>query len=210
MQSVDSGKERVPCTESPTIPSATTGVKKLGDGIYRRSRRTEDLPAEPAVSMWERGFGFPRFKKLGRMRSFVFPQMSIADLAGDSINLPKIGRVRMIFSRPPIDLLCNSRSQVAASPIPEGFDKEVLRGKLPPQTLRLKQARIVSRASGYYVMLSLQCDVQVPDIIPLGEPIGIDVGLNSFVATSSGELIARPRFRVDASRKLKLLSEFAV
>ena len=141
------------------------------------------------VSMWSRGFGFPRFKKSGKMRSFVFPQMSIADLVGDYINLPKIGKVRMILSRP----------------IPEGFDKEVLRGKLPPQTLRLKQARIVRRASGYYVMLSLQCDIQVPDVIPKGEPIGIDVGLNSFVATSSGELIARPRFRVDASRKLKLL-----
>jgi putative transposase len=65
------------------------------------------------ISMWERGFGFPRFKRAGRMRSFVFPQMSIADLAGDYIDLPKIGQVKMILSRP----------------IPDGFD--------------LKQARIV-------------------------------------------------------------------
>ena len=75
--------------------------------------------------------------------------------------------------------------------IPDGFD--------------LKQARIVRKASGYYVMLSLQCDVQVPSVMPHGEPLGIDLGLNSFVATSSGELIARPRFFIDASRKLKLL-----
>ena len=26
------------------------------------------------VSMWEKNFGFPRFKKLGRMKSFVFAQ----------------------------------------------------------------------------------------------------------------------------------------
>lgn len=127
------------------------------------------------VSMWERGFGFPRFKKLGRMRSFVFPQMSNADRVGEYIALPKIGRVRMILSRP----------------IPDGFD--------------LKQARIVKRASGYYVMLSLQCDVQVPSTMPHGHPIGVDLGLNAFAATSDGELIARPRFFVDASRKLKLL-----
>ena len=127
------------------------------------------------ISMWERGLGFPRFKKSGKMRSFVFPQMSITDLLGDYINLPKIGQVRMILSRP----------------IPEGFD--------------LKQARIVRRASGYYVMLSLQCDVKIPDVMPHGHPLGIDLGLNAFTATSDGELIARSRFFVDAQGKLKLL-----
>lgn len=127
------------------------------------------------VSMWEQGFGFPRFKKLGRMRSFVFPQMSVYDLVGEYIALPKIGRVKMILSRP----------------IPDGFD--------------LKQARIVKRASGYYMMLSLQCDVQIPSVMPHGHPLGIDLGLNAFAATSDGELIGRPRFFADASSKLKLL-----
>jgi len=125
------------------------------------------------VSMWERGFGFPRFKK--KMRSFVFPQMKAEDLVGDVVKLPSIGMVKMRLSRP----------------IPVGFF--------------LKQARIVKRASGYYVMLSLQCDVNIPDVPPHGEPLGIDVGLTSFVATSLGELVERPRFFVDASRKLKLL-----
>lgn len=87
------------------------------------------------------------------MRSFVFPQIHNVDLSGDHINLPKIGQVKMIVSRP----------------IPDGFD--------------LKQARIVRKASGYYVMLSLQCDVHVPSVMPHGEPLGIDLGLNSFVAT---------------------------
>ena len=96
----------------------------------------------------------------GQMRSFVFPQMTNADLATDYIDLPKIGQVRMIVSRP----------------IPDGFD--------------LKQARIVKRASGYFVMLCLQCDVQVPDVMPHGHPMGIDLGLNTFAATSDGELIA--------------------
>jgi putative transposase len=125
------------------------------------------------VSMWEKGFGFPRFKK--KMRSFVFPQMKAEDIVGDIIKLPSIGMIKMYLSRP----------------IPEGFS--------------LKQVRIVKRASGYYAMLSLQCDANVPDVPPLGEPLGIDVGLTSFVATSSGELVHRPRFFVEAQGKLKLL-----
>lgn len=56
-------------------------------------------------------------------------------------------------------------------------------------------------------MLSLQCNVNVPDVPPHGEPLGIDVGLTYFGATSIGELVERPRFFVDASRKLKLLQK---
>ena len=43
-------------------------------------------------------------------------------------------------------------------------------------------------------MLSLFCDVAVPDVNPYGHPLGIDVGLNSFVATSDGELMIDPGF----------------
>jgi len=127
------------------------------------------------VSMWERGHGFPRFKKLGRMRSFLFPQMGVNPIQGNKLKLPKLGVVKMRLSRP----------------IPEGFE--------------LKQVRIVKRASGWYAMLNLQMDIEVPDRMPHGEPIGIDLGLISFLATSSGETIARPRFFVDLQGKLKLL-----
>ncbi|MGB7441912.1 MAG: transposase, partial [Coleofasciculaceae cyanobacterium] len=73
-------------------------------------------------------------------------------------------------------------------PIPDGFVA--------------KQAQVVKRASRWYVMLTLQADVDVPDIAPSGEPLGIDLGLKSFLATSAGETIARPRFFVDLQRKL--------
>jgi putative transposase len=109
------------------------------------------------------------------MRSFVFPQMNSSSLVDNYIDLPKIGKVQMILHRP----------------IPEG--------------LTVTQARIVKRASGYHVMLSLQCDVDVPSTMPHGEPIGIDLGLNAFVATSEGELVTRPRFYVERLRELKLL-----
>jgi putative transposase len=127
------------------------------------------------LSMWERGFGFPRFKKEGRMRSFVFPQMKNGDICGDTIRLPKIGTVKMRLSRP----------------IPDGFE--------------VKQARIVRRASGWYVMLLLECNVDVPELPAMGQPLGIDLGLQNFAATSDGELIPRPRFFFEKQRQLKLL-----
>ena len=39
----------------------------------------------------ERGFGFPRFKKLGQMRSFLFPLIGKDPIKGNRIKLPKIG-----------------------------------------------------------------------------------------------------------------------
>lgn len=127
------------------------------------------------VAMWERGHGFPRFKKRGRMRSFLFPQMGVNPVQGNRLKLPKIGVVKMQLSRP----------------IPDGFV--------------LKQVRIVRRASGWYAMLILQMDVEVPMRMPHGEPIGIDLGLTSFLATSTGELVARPKFFVNLQGKLKSL-----
>lgn len=126
-------------------------------------------------NMWEKGFGFPRFKKPGRMRSFVFPQLGKNPVSSDAIKLPIFGWVSAVLHRP----------------IPDGFV--------------IKQARIVKRAVGWYVMLSLEMDVSVPDVMPHGHAIGIDLGLNTFAATSEGELIARPRFFIDLQRELELL-----
>ena len=56
-------------------------------------------------------------------------------------------------------------------------------------------------------MLTLQWDVSVPNLMPHGEGIGIDVGLSNFIATSNGLLVKRQRFFKDAERKLKLLQQ---
>ena len=127
------------------------------------------------VNMFDRGFGFPRFKKHGQLRSFVFSQLNKDVVKDGKINLPKLGLVRFRESRP----------------IPEGFV--------------VKQARVVKKASGYYVILSCQLDVDVPDIPYGGYPMGIDVGLEKFLATSEGEMIPNPKFFVTAQGKLKLL-----
>ncbi|PSP36262.1 MAG: transposase, partial [Cyanobacteria bacterium QS_8_48_54] len=82
--------------------------------------------------MWERGFGFPRFKKSGQFRSLTFPPLAANPIQGNRIKIPKMGLVKARWSRP----------------IPDGFV--------------VKQAQVVRKASGWYVMLTLQCDVDVP------------------------------------------------
>ncbi|MGB6301387.1 MAG: transposase [Rivularia sp. (in: cyanobacteria)] len=143
------------------------------------------------VSMWEQNHGFPRFKKAGRMQSFSFPQLGKAPLQNGYIKLPVIGKIKLRQSR-----------------------------SIPDEGV-LKQARVVKRVSGWYVMLTVQWEVARPQRhllqvgaapisglpMPHGEGIGIDVGLTSMVATSSNLLIKRPRFFVDAERKLKLLQQ---
>jgi len=129
------------------------------------------------VSMWEQKHGFPRFKKVGAMRSFVFPQMGVEPIKNSAVKLPKIGWVKFRQSR------------------------------LIPHGAALKQVRLVRRISGWYAMLTLQWDVSIPDVVPHGNPIGIDVGLTNFIATSNGLLTKRQRFFVDAERQLKLLQQ---
>ncbi len=61
------------------------------------------------------------------------------------------------------------------------------------------------KASGWYAQLILQSDISIPDAMPHGEPLGIDWGISSFVATSSGELIDNPRFYLQSQSQLKWL-----
>jgi putative transposase len=71
----------------------------------------------------------------------------------------------------------------------------------------VKQIRIVKRASGFFAMLVLQCDVEIPKATPHGHALGIDLGLEKFLATSDYDLVPRPRFFVDAQGKLKSLQQ---
>ena len=67
-----------------------------------------------------------------------------------------------------------------------------------------KQFQIVRKASGYYLMIVFQSHESVPDAVPGKVSIGIDAGIESFIATPS-ELIKSPKFLRSQLRKLKLL-----
>lgn len=120
------------------------------------------------------GRGFPRFRNKNRFRSFVFPQPLKNCLAQGKVKLPSIGWIRIRQSRE----------------YPVGFTP--------------KQFQIVRKASGYYLMIVFQSSESVPDAVPGKVSIGIDAGIESFVATPT-ELIKSPKFLRGQLRKLKLL-----
>ncbi|NEO68244.1 MAG: transposase [Moorea sp. SIO1F2] len=132
-------------------------------------------------SFRQRGKGFPRFKKYGRYQSFLFPQFATNPIKGDQIKLPKIGLVDLRLHRE----------------IPEGF--------------QIKTVRVVSRCRGtkWFVVITIQADVSVPENQAFGRAIGVDVGLIDFLATSDNLTIPRPRFFIDLQRELKLLQRRA-
>jgi len=134
---------------------------------------------------WERfkskKFGFPRFKKFGRYQSFLFPQFKESPIKDGFIKLPKIGQVEINLHRP----------------IPDGF--------------KVKGVRIVSRVRGtvWYAVVTIQCDVKVPDPLPFGRGIGIDIGLESYLITSDNFRVEPARFFRDLQSRLKVLQRKA-
>jgi putative transposase len=116
------------------------------------------------VSMWEFSPPVPSVKKKGALRSFNEPQLGTTFNQGNRFKLPVIGCIKLWQDRP------------------------------RPQGPIVKKARVVRRSTGWYIMLTLQWDVSIPDTIPHGNRVGIDIGLTNFVATSNGLLIKRTRF----------------
>ena len=110
-----------------------------------------------------------------KMRSLVFPQMLKNCLVQGKIKLPQLGWLKIRQSRD----------------YPIGFE--------------VKQARIVKKASGYYVMLSFQNSKEYHQMLVGKKSLGIDAGIESFIATSLGELIKAPQFLRCKLRELKLL-----
>ena len=147
-----------------------TQWKKSDEYLQRvYSQVTQDV-VKRLHNTWEafkqRGYGFPRFKKFGQYRSFLFPQFKRSPLTPLNkggkeggiwqIKLPKIGNVVINQHRP----------------LPDGFI--------------VKGIRVLSRARNtkWYVVVTIQANVNVPDPPPRGRAIGIDIGLENFLTTS--------------------------
>lgn len=162
----------------PKLKESWTELANVhSQGLQTTIRRLHDT----WEAFQERGFGFPRFKKFGQFKSFVFPQFKANPIDKFSIKLPKIGTVPISLHRP----------------IPDGFT--------------VKQVRLLSKARGtqWYVIVSIQSDVSVPDVPFHGRSIGIDLGLERFATVSDGSFIERPKFLKSQHRKLKLLQRRA-
>ncbi|NEN92971.1 MAG: transposase, partial [Okeania sp. SIO3H1] len=99
----------------------------------------------------------------------------------NQINLPKIGKVKLIQHRP----------------IPEGFI--------------IKTVTISRKADGYYITLSLEdksVPALTTEIEPtLKNTLGIDMGLKEFLVTSEGESVPIPQYYRKSQQRLKTLQK---
>lgn len=117
--------------------------------------------------------GFPRFKSRSRFRSLEFRFGDGASLKGDRLRIQGVGEIRAFFHRP----------------IPE--DAKI-------------KAAVVRRDSLGQWFATFQ--LEVPDSKPeahSGEPVGIDLGVTTLVALSTGELIEAPRHFRKTEKKLR-------
>ncbi len=124
--------------------------------------------------------GKPRFKGKSRYRTFTYPQAKPDWIEGNRIKLPKIGAVKCVRHRP----------------LPDGF--------------ALKTVSLTLKADGWYVTFSLE-DKSVPEQSTANiEPseansIGVDAGLEYFIACSDGATKQPPKFYRQAEEKLAKL-----
>ena len=125
----------------------------------------------------KRGYGFPRFKKFGQMKSMLFPQFKTNPLTGWQIKLPKLGLMPLNLHRP----------------IPDGFV--------------VKQVRVLKKAQGWFAVVSIQSDIEIPEPIPHGHCIGVDVGLLSYCCTSDYFIEQPSKFFRQSYRRLKVLQK---
>ncbi len=123
--------------------------------------------------------GRPRFKPRERYRTFTYPQIKDGCLQGNLINLPMLGKVKVILHRA----------------IPDGF--------------KIKTASVTKKADGYYLTLSLEdatVPTINPDFNP--ESItGIDVGLKEFLTTADGETVSIPQHYRKAQKRLRIIQK---
>jgi putative transposase len=125
--------------------------------------------------------GKPRFKGKNRYRTFAYQRVKPDCIQGNRIELPKLGKIKVVQHRP----------------IPDGFI--------------IKRALVTHKADGWYVTLTLDDASSVPDnptitIEPAeANSIGVDAGLEYFVACSDGAMVEPPKFYRQAEEKLAKL-----
>ncbi|WP_017306981.1 RNA-guided endonuclease InsQ/TnpB family protein [Spirulina subsalsa] len=160
----------------PTQSANLTQAKKTND--FLKSGNAQAM--QQTLRKLERAFNDMKSKGLG------FPRFkrnmksfnlvsSRIEVNGNKLKMPLLGEVKFVKSRD----------------IPEGF--------------KIKQVQVIKKASGYYVNVAIELDVNIPTPIPHGHALGIDVGIQSMLATSDGLILPRPKFLDKARRKIKLL-----
>jgi len=118
--------------------------------------------------------GFPRFKSIDRYKSIAYPQDN------GSFRIERIKKEdRLIVSR------IGTMKIELHRPI-EG---------------KIKTLTIKKRAGEYYAIFTTVNEITVPEVADTN-PVGIDMGLNSFVALSDGTKIEKPKFARQSAKHI--------
>lgn len=67
----------------------------------------------------------------------------------------------------------------------------------------IKTLRITRKAGKWFA--SFACEVEVKPLLATGRVVGVDVGINTLIATSDGELVDNPKWYGDGQAKLRIL-----
>ncbi len=123
--------------------------------------------------------GRPRFKPRSRYRTFTYPQVKDGCLQNNLINLPMLGKVKVVLHRD----------------LPDGF--------------KIKTVSITKKADGYYLTLSLEDSTvpEIKADFNPNKITGIDVGLKEFLTTSEGETVAIPQHYRQTQKRLRTIQK---
>jgi putative transposase len=128
--------------------------------------------------------GFPRFKGRNRFKSIEYTYGDGCKLR-DGLNgrmnfyVQNVGEIRLCYHRP------------------------------IPKEARLKHVLLKQVNQRWYVCIMLEIESARVQHIPTGNAIGMDIGLKSLVALSSGEYVKNPRWLQTSLAKLRRLQRHA-
>ena len=74
-----------------------------------------------------------------------------------------------------------------------GIDKAIRCRGLQPITGTIKRLTVVRRADAWFARILVEDGTTTPELKPIKSAIGIDLGLNAFIATSNGETVVAPK-----------------
>ena len=75
-----------------------------------------------------------------------------------------------------------------------------------PEGAIIKQATITKKSNKYYIAITFDDNIPTPKPVVAQNSIGLDVGINSLIATSKDVKVANPRYTAKYARQLKLAS----
>ena len=189
--------------ELPILKKARPWYQKIHSTVLQQNLKRLN---EAFKKFFERGAGYPKFKRRSRFRSFSYPPGQV-QFNNNAICLPSIGWMNFYKSRDiPIGFTVKTVTVRRKARWVEREDS--LNNKVIGSSDKLSVNEGCLPPPGWYLSLRLE-DKTVPEIkkIELSEissAIGVDLGLRKLVSVSNGQTIETPKFFARVERLLTI------